>query len=188
MKKHLILTGRLYGDYTELIIKVLAEKMAYAGGFITRNGSERGSYNIAPCACAAGIEMPGEECFLRFSGEAVRNNDAFRNYGAQLVEQAKYYPFAVLDVLGGFELIIPQFKSALDALLSEDMPVIAYLICLEDVKNIQRLFGLSDKFYSAAEAFHQSLFLDGNTEIINTQNLPEDEITGAVLQWKKEYT
>lgn len=187
MKKHLIFTGRLYGDFTDMIPSVLGEKMASAGGFITRSGKERGSYTIAPAACAAGIGVPGEEIFLRFSGEAVRNNDAFRFAGTKLLEEAVYYPFTVLDVLGGFELIIPQFKTALDSLMKTDMPLIAYLICLEDVKNIQRLFGLSDKFYRTAEEFHKVLAKAENTEIIDTQNLSEDEFTAIIKAWENEY-
>jgi len=188
MKKHLFLKGRLYSDYPDVINTALGEKMGSAGGFITRPGKDRGCYDICPCACAAGFDIPGAQCFLRFSGEAIRNNDAFRHYGKELLEQSVFYPFAVLNVVGGFELIIPEFRETLENLLSEDIPVLGYLICLEDVKNIQKLFGLSDKFLRSAEEFHGKIENSCNTEIIDTQDYSDEEIREIILQWKREYT
>ena len=114
MKRHLFLSGPAFCGKSRLIRERLGTRLQAAGGFCTElSASEDGGFGcrLMPAAMAGGAEGYEKELFLdlRFSPPS-HDSEVFRQTGVRLLEEAVWYPFAVLDEIGGFELIIPQFR------------------------------------------------------------------------------
>ena len=112
MKKHLFLTGPSGVGKTTIIKEALGAQIAYAGGFLTERVTDDSGkllgFDLLP---TAGYERWQ---ILDYSGEKpAKDNEVFRNQGVRLLNEAAYSPFAVLDEIGGFEMLIPQFRNAL---------------------------------------------------------------------------
>ena len=110
MQKHLFLTGPACSGKSEMIKSVLGGRLAYAGGYvIVRAGGQNGAppgCDLLPAAAAAGVEGYESASILSFSGTRLtHDNEVFREAGVHLLEEAGFYPFAVLDEIGGFEFI-----------------------------------------------------------------------------------
>ena len=127
MKKRLFLTGPSGVGKTTIIRQALGDSLAYAGGFVTeRVLDEQGKllgYDLLPAAAALSGQAYQRWRFLDYSGpKAEKDNEVFRNQGVRLLQEAEYYPFVLLDEIGGFEMLIPQFRNALAELLNSDLP------------------------------------------------------------------
>ena len=119
MKRHLFLSGPAFSGKSRLIREQLGRNLQNAGGFCTKlckapDGSVLGCAMI-PTAAAGGVEGLELELFLDMrSFPPSHDSEVFRSLGVRLLEEAAWYPFAILDEIGGIDLIIPQFRNALD--------------------------------------------------------------------------
>ena len=119
MKKHLFLTGPACSGKSALLRETLGEMLLQAGGYCTAmdladDGALLGC-SLFPAAAAGGAAGFERERFLDFSAFPPRHDsEVFRTTGVQLLEESAWYPFAVIDEFGGFDLIIPQFRKALE--------------------------------------------------------------------------
>ena len=132
MQKKLFLCGPSGCGKTTMIRAALGQKLAEAGGFVTErrvDGDGRVlGFDLLPAAAAAGIEGFTPLRFLDYTAESPRrDNEVFRDEAVRLLQEAEYYPFAVLDEIGGFELVIPQFRAQLASFLSSPVPCVGVL-------------------------------------------------------------
>ena len=67
----------------------------------------------------------------------MHDNELFREKAIELLAQAEYYPYAMIDEFGGYELLIPQFRGALANFLNLSIPIIGVLKDAESVKSDQ---------------------------------------------------
>ncbi|MBR1457483.1 MAG: hypothetical protein IJ594_10055 [Oscillospiraceae bacterium] len=192
MQKHLFLTGPTGSGKSSLIRKVLGDQMSYAGGLVTRqalsdDGAMQG-YDLLPPAALAGFEGLEAQRFLYFLDQGPKtDNEVYRNYGVQLLQEAAYYPFAVLDEIGGFELIIPQFRQALEDLLNADVPILGALKTAEEAEMFRQYLGIGERFTLHCARLHEALAGDPNTLVLE-MNEPDDEAAAqAVRAWAVQY-
>lgn len=192
MKKHIFLTGPSGCGKTTLIREVLASSLPYAGGLITErklgpDGSLLG-YDLYPAAAAADFSAYDGHRFLDFtSGTPRKDNEVFRTTAVQLLREAEYYPYAMIDEFGGFEVIIPQFRNALAEFLNLDIPIIGVIKDIKEVYSLQETFGLGDRFPNMAELIRQVVSNNVNTQIIEMSR-PNDENARRMLEkWAAEY-
>ena len=192
MQKHLFLTGPACCGKSEMIKSALGSRLAYAGGYvIVRAGVENGAppgCDLLPAAAVAGVEGYESASILSFSGTRLtHDNEVFREAGVHLLEEAGYYPFAVLDEIGGFELIIPQFRNALLELLNSDLPCIGVLKSVQDAEMLRGVLGLGEKYTAYAQALHAALDKDTDTLVLETTGTGDTHAQRIVEQWAKEY-
>ena len=192
MKKHLIITGPSGCGKTTLIREVLGSSVAYAGGFITErklnaDGSLLG-FDIYPAAAAADMSSYTGQRFISKSVLGLsKDTEVFRNYGVQLLNEAQYYPFIMLDEFGGFDVLIPQFRSAIAEVFSSDKPIIAVTKDNSNVKSVKKNFHLGPRFTQTVEIVRTTLANDVDTQIIEMKKPGDKKVRAAIEQWAGEY-
>ena len=186
MKKHLFLTGPSGVGKTTIIQEALGAQIAYAGGFLTERVTDDSGkllgFDLLP---AAGYERWQ---ILDYSCEKpAKDNEVFRNQGVRLLGEAAYYPFAGLDEIGGFEMLIPQFRNALAELLNSDLPIIGVLKGPESALSIKHRFGLGDKFTMLTDNLRTVLTRDSDTVVLEVKT-PGDPVARRIAEtWAREY-
>ena len=93
----------------------------------------------------------------------------------------------MLDEVGGFELIIPQFRNALLELLNSDLPCIGVLKSVQDAEILRGVLGLGEKYTAYAQALHAALDKDADTLVLETTGTGDTHAQRIVEQWAKEY-
>lgn len=193
MQKNLFLTGPAGCDKGEIIKSVLGDKLSLAGGFVFSPVRDKlGSVTaleLLPAAAAGGVDGFEGECFLDCSVVPnIHYNEVFRTTGVRLLKEAAYYPFAVLDELGGFEIIIPEFREAVLDLLSDDLPCIGVLKTLPEAEDLKRQLSLGDKYTGLLSLLTDALKNNPDTLILEISGPDDAEALRAASSWAKEYT
>jgi len=193
MKKHLFITGTDTAVYSRLLRSVLGDRLSYAGGYITqkqlhKDDTEEYDYYLYPACFAAGIPGIDGECFFSFSyTDIFKNTEVFRSLGKRLTDEALYYPYAVIDHFGGFELLIPEFRSTLAELLSSDIPVIGVILDSVEVEEFKNYYGLSDKLDLYTQTLRNALIKDPDTELVNASGMADTELKKLISHWADLY-
>ena len=193
MPKKLFLCGPSGCGKTTMIRAALAQKLAEAGGFVTERRTDKDGrilrYELLPAAAAAGIEGFDPLCFLDYAFDPpFRDNEVFRGEAVRLLQEAEYYPFAVLDEIGGFELVIPQFRTQLGAFLSSPTPCIGVLKSPAGVEELQARFGLGEKYAALARRLREALDAAPDTLVLDTAGRGDIRAEQAVREWVERYT
>ena len=192
MKRKLFLCGPAFCGKSRLIRDALGRQLQAAGGFCTElSAAEDGSMlgcTLMPAAAAGGVEGFEKELFLDLRQfPPLHDSEVFRGSGVRFLEEAEWYPFAVLDEIGGMDLIIPQFRVALDSLLESGLPVLGVLKTEEDAEQLRQLLGPGQRFREFSQQLHRSLSLDPDAEILYIEADAEAEAGEAVRAWAAEY-
>lgn len=192
MKKHLFLTGPSGSGKTTLIRTTLGDRICGAGGFVTErklddNGRLLG-FDLLPASAAGGVQGFEPLRILDYTVSPPKaNTEVFRNDAAQLLDEAQYYPFSVVDEFGGFELIVPQFRTKLAEFLSYDQPCIGVLKTLENAEQLRCRLGLGEKYTAYAHRLREALESDEDTFILEVPQLGDKYAADIVQQWVREY-
>ena len=188
MQKHLFLIGPAGAGKTALLRELLGDRLAMAGGLVTRPVRSASGFllgcELAPAAALAGVEGLEAQRFLFFTETGSKtDNEVYRSYGVRLLQEAVWYPYALLDELGGFELIIPQFRAALEALLGQELPIIGAVKTPQEAELFRQYLGLGERFTAQAERLHLELAQDENTLLLDVEALGQDAAREAVQRW-----
>lgn len=192
MKKHLFLTGVSGIGKTTIIRQALGSAAGYAGGFITErvadgDGSVEG-FDLYPAAAAIGHDGFDGLRFLDLGTTPPwKDNEVFRESAAQMLREAEYYPFVMLDEIGGFEMLIPQFRNELAQLLNSDAPIIGVIKGAENAEELRASFGLGEKFTMLTDNLRAVLANDEDTVVIEVKQRGDETAKRIVEAWVKEY-
>ena len=192
MKKNLIITGPSGCGKTTLIREVLGTSVAYAGGIITeRQLKEDGSlegFDLFPAAAATDKSSYTGQRFISKSILGLnKDTEVFRNYGVQLLREAEYYPFIMIDEFGGFDVLIPQFRNAIADVFNCDKPVIAVMKSDRNVKEVKKNFHLGPRFVQTVDIVKTTLANDPDTVIVEMKKPGDKKVRAIIEQWAEEY-
>ncbi len=187
MKRHLFICGPAFSGRSGLIRRTLGAGLAEAGGFCTELTGEPGGgllgCTLFPAAAAGGAEGFEKELFLDLRTDPPgHDSEVFRNTGVRLLEESVYYPFAVLDEIGGIDVLIPQFREALDGILRSQLPILGVVRSEEDGRNLKALLGLGERYLGLRDGLEEKLRRDPGTEIVGM-----DRAEDAVRAWAAAY-
>lgn len=192
MKKHLFLTGVSGSGKSTLINEVLGERLSSVGGFVTlRQTDDAGKllgFDILPACAAGGVEGFEPQRILDYTVKPPKAfTEVFRSYGVQLLDEAQYYPFSVIDEFGGFEIIVPQFRAKLAEFLSYDQPIIGVIKGAENAEQLRRSLGLGEKYTAFYSRLRAALEGNSQTMIVDLSSMDNDTARSLVSQWADEY-
>ncbi len=192
IKKHLFLTGYSGCGKTTMLKKALGDSLSFAGGFITQRiedeGGELQGFEMLPAAAAGGVEGFEGHRFLDYTVEPPKtDNEVFRNEGVRLLEEAQFYPFSLIDEFGGFEMVIPQFRNALQDFLNSDQPIIGVLKGFDNAQELRAHLGLGEKYSMYFMALREALMSDPDTEILEVEGWDDENAMRTVMAWAEEY-
>lgn len=192
MEKKLFLTGPAGCGKSSLIREALGEKLASSGGFVTGiTTDEEGrsvGYALSPAASAGGVEGFEPALYLDcrvFPPE--KDHEVFRQTGVRLLEEAVWYPFALLDELGGYELVIPEFSAALEGFFRTGLPCVGALRSPEDAELLRSLLGLSGRYPKKLEALLAALRRDPDCRIVELREDNAGEVRALLEVWAAAY-
>ena len=192
MEKHLFLTGPALCGKSAALRAVLGPSLLNAGGFVTElERRQDGSLlrcSLLPAAAAGGAEGFAALPYLDLSGPSpVHDSEVFRSQGVRLLQEAAWYPFAVLDGIGGFELLIPQFRAALTELLNAELPLVGVLMDRKEAEALCRRLGLSERVEANIAQLWKALKADPETRIADLSGLHRKKSLRILEQWAEEY-
>ena len=192
MQKHLFLTGPSGCGKSNALRSVLGPALLGAGGFMTQH--ERGADGklmrslLLPAAAAGGADGFEALPYLDLRGTApLHDNEIFRGEGVRLLQEAAWYPFTVLDAIGGFELLIPQFRAALADTLSCEQPLVGVLMPRNEAAALCHLLGLGERVEANIAQLWKALQADRDTLIVELAGLHRRRALRALEQWTEEY-
>ena len=189
MKRHILLSGEIGAGKTTLIRRALGEALRYAGGFATvrvlSDGKLEG-FEIVPAAELLLPEPRGRR-FLNFTRGTSFDGDAFRTLGAHLLREAKTKPFAVIDEIGGMELITPGFRGELESFLGSDTPWICVLKTPSSVSRLEAFAATGRDLASAAAELRAALLSRGDTQEVFVRTRGDAAALDALTRWAEEY-
>ena len=185
MEKNLFLTGPIGCGKSTAIARGMGEFLPGAGGFLTvRQRDEAGN------PVAYHIQRPAgghrEMIINYFQQPYTMYMDVFESFGVQLLEEAKGYPYIVLDEIGGFEVLCPRFMDALMPLLESDIPIIGVMKGAAPAGRMIRNLGLGESYVTGAEALRQWMRQDPDTVLYECGRF-DPEALGLVRQWAREH-
>ncbi len=193
MERKLFLIGDTGCGKSRLIREVLGERLAWAGGFVTeRRLDENGGFvgfALSPAASAGGVAGFEAQLYLDcrvFPPE--RHHEVFRETGARLLREAAYYPFALLDELGGYELVIPEFGAALEDFLNSPAPCLGALRSMADAELLRSLLHLTDRYPKKLQALLDALNRSPACRVVECKEDNADEVRALLKRWVNEYT
>lgn len=192
MERRLFLTGPAGCGKSEAIRSILGPALLGAGGFVTLTAQDASGAplrcSLLPAAAAGGAEGFAPLPYLDLAGELpLHDNGVFRVEGVRLLQEAAWYPFAVLDAIGGFELLIPQFRAALAELLNGELPLLGVLMDRREAEALCRRLGLSERVQANIAQLWKALRADPDTRIADLNGLRRRASLRALEQWAEEY-
>ncbi len=185
MEKNLFLTGPLGSGKSTAIATALGADLTKAGGFLTvRERDDTGR------AVAYHIQRPGggsREMIINYHKPPYSMYlDVFENFGVELLEEAKQFPYIVLDEIGGFEVLCPKFMEVLMPLLASDIPCIGVMKGAAPAGRMIQNLGLGESYVQKAEALRQWMYRDADTRLYECSQF-DPEALRLAQAWAKKY-
>ena len=187
MEPRLFLTGPSGCGKSTMIRRELGELVHRAGGFTTvRDRDENDTICGFEIMSADGYGM--RERFLDLTGEHPRMDlDVFSGAGVEYLRRAGERSFAVLDEIGGVELLNEEFMDELARYLQGNQPCIGVMKGPGPAGKLVEMMGLTLRYELARRALYEHLRNDPNTCLIETTGQGDEHALNAVREWVAQY-
>ena len=187
MKPRLFLTGPSGIGKSTMISRELGERIRRAGGFLTvRDRNEEGRVIGFDIYSADGYGP--RDRFLDLTGERPRVDlEVFSGVGLDYLRRAEERPFAMLDEIGGVELLNDRFMDELARYLGGSQPCIGVMKGPGPAGKLVEMMGLTVRYELARRALHEHLRNDPNTHLVEVTGWDDIQAQDAVRDWVREY-
>lgn len=187
MKPRLFLTGPSGCGKSTMIRRELGELVHRAGGFTTvRDRDENGTIRGFEIMSADGYGP--RDRFLDLTPEQPRIDlEVFSGVGVDYLHRAGERSFAVLDEIGGVELLNESFMDELARYLQGDQPCIGVMKGPGPAGKLVEMMGLTLRYELARRALYEHLRHDPNTLLLETTGRDDESARNAVRAWVAEY-
>ena len=187
MKPRLFLTGPSGCGKSTMIRRELGELISQAGGFRTlRDRDENGTVRGFEILSADGYGP--RDRFLDMTAEQPRIDlEIFDRVGLDYLRRAPERSFAVLDEIGGVELLNESFVGELARYLGGDHPCIGVMKGPGPAGKLVEMMGLTVRYELARRALYEHLRNDPNTWLLETSGWNDPAAVEAVRAWVAEY-
>lgn len=187
MKSRLFLTGPSGCGKSTMIRDELGDLVHRAGGFNTiRDRDENGNIRGFEILSADGYGL--HERFMDLTGpEPVIDLEVFSGAGVDYLRRAGERRFAVLDEIGGVELLNESFMDELARFLRGNQPCIGVMKGSGPAGKLVEFMGLSVRYELARRAMCEFLRSDPNTELIQVTGWDDENARNAVRAWVAEH-
>ena len=185
MTRRLFLTGPSGCGKSTLLRRVMGQRLALAGGFLTErqlNAEGRYAYFYLRRTDNDGTQA----IFLDLRHQPPQKDDrVFTELAAQILQERP--AFAVLDEIGGMELLLPEFQAALDGFLASDTPCIGVLKGEKNSAALAKTAHLPDAYRNAAASLRARLETDPDTTLMELTGWDDPAALAAAAAWVEEY-
>ena len=187
MKPRLFLTGPSGCGKSTLIGRELGGLARHAGGFHTcRERDENGKVLGFEIFSADGYGP--RDRFLVLAGEEPRIDlEVFDRVGLGYLRQAQERSFAVLDEIGGVELLNNAFMAELARYLRSGHPCSGGLKGAGPAGKLVEMMGLTGRYELARRALYEHLRSDPDTCLVEMSGWDDESALSAVREWVAQY-
>ena len=170
-----------------MIRRELGDQIRQAGGFLTLRERDESGRVCGFVICSADGYGPGDR-FLDMTGEQPRIDlEVFDRVGLGYLRQAQERSFAVLDEIGGVELLNARFMDELARYLSDSQPCIGGRKGPGPAGKLVEMMGLTVRYELARRALYEHLRNDPNTLLLEMNSRDALQILAAVREWVAQY-
>ena len=183
----LLLCGEIGCGKSTLIRDALGEEAGRAGGFVTLRcleGEKLSGFDLAPGAALVDENAPRQR-FLDFTYGKRQNDGVFSGFGAELLRKSG--PFALADEFGGLELLIPEFREGLVALLESGTPVVGVFKTDRASRSLAQRVGLDSRYREEYLNFRQKLVENPRVTLLDTIGRGDENARKALAEWVCQY-
>ena len=183
----LLLCGEIGCGKSTLIRNALGEEARQAGGFVTLrclDGDKLLGFDLAPGSALVDKSAPRQR-FLDFTCGKKQNDNVFADFGAELLKKSA--PFALADEFGGLELLIPEFREGLEALLTSGTPVVGVFKTDKASLALARRVELDSRYREEYLTFRQQLQQNPRVTLLPTSGRGDEDARLALEQWVSQY-
>ncbi len=170
-----------------MIRRELGERVHWAGGFVTlRDRDEHGAVRGFEILSADGYGP--RDRFLDLTGEPPRFDlEVLDRVGLDYLRRAGERRFAVLDEIGGVELLNERFMDELARYLSGSHPCLGVMKGAGPAGKLVEMMGLTVRYELARRALYEFLRSDPNTCLIEMTGRDDENALNAVREWVAEF-
>ena len=187
MKPRLFLTGPSGCGKSSMIYRELGELSHRAGGFRTIRQRDESGRIVAFEICSADGYGPRDR-FLDLTGEeAWIDLEIFDRVGVDYLRRATERRFAVLDEVGGVELLNERFMDEFARYLQGSQPCIGVVKGPGPAGKLVEMMGLSVRYELARRALHEYLRSDSDTLLVELTDAEDENALNAVREWVAEF-
>lgn len=187
MKPRLFLTGPSGCGKSSMIYRELGELSHRAGGFRTIRQRDESGRIVAFEICSADGYGPRDR-FLDLTGEeAWIDLEIFDRVGVDYLRRATERRFAVLDEVGGVELLNERFMDEFARYLQGSQPCIGVVKGPGPAGKLVEMMGLSVRYELARRALHEYLRFDSDTLLVELTDAEDENALNAVREWVAEF-
>ncbi len=184
-----MLCGPIGCGKSTLIQNALGSAARRAGGFVTLRDMEQGvlkGFDLAPAPVLCGVYCQRLR-FLSFENGVRRDDSVFRTHAVRLLDDAGGTAFAILDEIGGFELLIPEFAAALDRFLNGAVPCVGVLKSLPAAGALHARAALPPGYPDAAKRLRARLEQAPDTLVLETTGRDDARAEACLRSWAEQY-
>ena len=187
MKPRLFLTGPSGCGKSTMIRRELGDLAHRAGGFRTlRERSEDG--RICGFVIGSADGYGPKDRFLDLTGEKPRIDlEIFSGVGLDYLRRAPERQFALLDEVGGVELLNDAFMDEFARYLGGNQPCLGVMKGPGPAGKLVEMMGLTVRYELARRALYEHLRNDPNTHLVEVTGWDDIQALDAVRDWVREY-